>query len=268
MGGPGRRPRPGLDGGIDWHIAALPSVPARTPPAGTAGEHDGAACGFLPCRSPAALAGALRREFASRADPARAAAMAAYMRGRFSFLGLPTPLRRRLAAPLVKAWAGPPLAAAQALWTEPEREFQYVACDLLHSHNRRLAVTDFAGILALAADKSWWDTVDSLAKRVGDLARRYPALIARLDRLIDDDNFWLRRVALLHQLGWKAATDEARLFDYCRRRAGDPEFFLQKAIGWALRDYAWSAPEAVRGFLAAEGERLSPLSRREAGKNL
>lgn len=215
-----------------------------------------------------ALVAALGQALAPHADPARANGMAAYMHHRFPFLGVPTPVRRRATAALIKGWCGNPLPAAQALWHCPEREFQYLACDLLERHGHDLVAADLDGLLALVVDKSWWDTVDTLAKRVGTLVRGDPSLVSRLDCLIADDNLWLRRVALLHQLGWKAATDRDRLFAYCRQRAGDRDFFIRKAIGWALRDYAWQAPEAVRAFLAETGQELSPLSRREAAKNL
>jgi 3-methyladenine DNA glycosylase AlkD len=89
-----------------------------------------------------------------------------------------------------------------------------------------------------------------------------------MDELIDAPNLWYRRVALLHQLGAKSDTDTQRLFDYCLRRADENEFFIRKAVGWALRDYAWHAPGAVRLFLAHHGTRFSPLSLREAAKNL
>jgi len=216
----------------------------------------------------AALISALRQALAPHADAVRAVGMAAYMKNRFAFLGVQTPVRRRATGALLGSWPDHPLAAATALWQCHEREFQYVACDLLERHGERLASDDLAGLLALAASKSWWDTVDSLAKRVGDLVRRDFILNARLDTLIDDDNLWLRRIALLHQLGWKQATDTRRLFAYCRKRASDGDFFMRKAIGWALRDYARYDPEAVRNFLAEHGTELSPLSRREAAKHL
>lgn len=204
----------------------------------------------------------------SLADPVKAAGMAAYMKQRFDFLGVQTPARRQATRALVRSFGGDPLTTAKALWREPEREFQYLACDLLARHTKRLDADTIDGLLDLATSKSWWDTVDTLAGVVGDLVRRERGLVARMDALIDDDNFWLRRIALLHQLGWRNDTDTARLFGYCLRRADEKEFFIRKAIGWALRDYAWHAPAAVRAFLDAEGERLSPLSRREAAKNL
>lgn len=89
-----------------------------------------------------------------------------------------------------------------------------------------------------------------------------------MDAWIEDDDIWLVRTALLHQLAYKSATDTERLFAYCRRRAGHPDFFVRKAIGWALREYAKTDPEAVRAFVADQRALLAPLSVREALKNL
>jgi 3-methyladenine DNA glycosylase AlkD len=89
-----------------------------------------------------------------------------------------------------------------------------------------------------------------------------------MDVALRDDNMWVRRIALLHQLGWRDKTDAHRLFNYCLALSYDKEFFIQKAIGWALRDYAGHAPDAVRIFTHKEKERLAPLSFREANKHL
>jgi 3-methyladenine DNA glycosylase AlkD len=210
----------------------------------------------------------VRAALAPLADPVRADGMGAYMKGKFAFLGVQTPLRRQATRDLIRANSADPLAAATGLWREPEREFQYVACDLLARHAERLPAAALDGLLALVSDKSWWDTVDALAHTIGTLVRRFPALVGQMDRLIDDADLWRRRIALLHQLGAKGDTDSARLFDYCLRRADEKEFFIRKAIGWALRDYAWHDSRAVQRFLDQHGARLSPLSRREAAKNL
>jgi len=202
------------------------------------------------------------------ADAGKAAGMAAYMKQRFAFLGVQTPARRKAVAVLVRGFEGDPLAAAKALWKESEREFQYVACDLLARHAKHLPAEALDELLALVSSKSWWDTVDALASTAGELVAWHPQLVARMDQLIDDPDLWRRRIALLHQLGRKGDTDTARLFGYCLRRAEETEFFIRKAIGWALRDYAWHDPRAVAGFLAGPGAVLSPLSRREAAKNL
>jgi len=98
------------------------------------------------------------------------------------------------------------------------------------------------------------------------MVTRHGGLVAAMDEWIADDDLWVVRTALLHQLFYKADTDARRLFDYCARQAGHTDFFVRKAIGWALREYAKTDPAAVREFVAATP--LSGLSRREALKNL
>lgn len=205
---------------------------------------------------------------APMADPARAAGMAAYMRHRFEFMGVATPERRRAATPLIRAHAGDPVATATALWELPQREYQYVACDLLRYRAGKLHAAHLPVLAALVTAKAWWDTVDSLAVTIGDIALRDASATSRMDEFIGHDDLWLRRVAILHQLAWKERTDRERLFAYCLHCADDPDFFIRKAIGWALRQYARVAPEAVGDFIAANRHRLSPLSLREAGKHL
>lgn len=212
------------------------------------------------------------------AEPALAPAMSAYMLNQFMFLGIQTPRRRALTMALIKGLAGPSdrpaqmhravIDAATRLWALPAREYQYVACDLLMHHQARLQPSDLPELEALVQQRPWWDSVDQLAKVVGAVVHRHPELQARMDELIASPNTWLRRVALLHQLNWRHDTDEARLFRYCLACAGETEFFIRKAIGWALRQYARSQPESVRQFLARHGHQLAPLSRREAGKHL
>lgn len=208
------------------------------------------------------------------ADPARAAAMAAYMRHQFCFLGIQTPARRLATRPLLKQPlpAATLLATAQALWALPEREYQYAAVDLLARQWRQLSPAHLPDLLALVQQKSWWDTVDGLAGVVGDLLHRAkptdPQAQAPMDAALHHPDFWVRRIALLHQLGWKADTDEARLFGYALSLGHESEFFIRKAIGWALRDYARHRPEAVRSFLETHRAKLSGLTVREAGKHL
>jgi len=202
------------------------------------------------------------------ADAGRAGAMAAYMKGKFAFLGIQTPARRQATLPIMRTFTGNPVGAARELWALPEREYQYVAVDLLRRQNKRLVAIDLPVLEALVQDKSWWDIVDGLAPTIGAIVAREPQQVCRMDALIRAPDFWLRRVALLHQLDWKENTDEPRLFDYCLYCADDREFFIRKAIGWALRQYARTNPVAVRHFLATNRERLSGLSFREAAKHL
>jgi 3-methyladenine DNA glycosylase AlkD len=219
----------------------------------------------------AQLVAEVQQAFAPLADEARAAAMAAYMKGQFRYLGIPTPARRAATRPLLRAFAGDAVRVAELLWGLEPREYQYVACDLLRIP--RLGPEALAAIEGLVQQKSWWDTVDSLAPAVGEIVLREkkrgnldPA--ARMDELIAHENLWLRRVAILHQLAWKRETDQERLFAYCLRCAGEKEFFIRKAIGWALRQQARVAPEAVRSFVDLHRARLSPLTAREATKHL
>ncbi|MDE1713730.1 DNA alkylation repair protein (plasmid) [Chromobacterium amazonense] len=212
---------------------------------------------------------ALRAQLTAAADPARAPAMRAYMRGQFDFLGVAAPARRKAAGPWIQsqdaAGADGWLELANALWRQPEREFKYVSVDLQARHAAELPAAALPRLLVTA--KSWWDTVDGLAAWViGGLVRGRRELQTEMDTLAGDGGFWLRRVAILHQLYWKRETDAGRLFRYCSANAADPEFFIRKAIGWALREYAYTDAEAVRGFVASAA--LSPLSRREALKRI
>ena len=121
---------------------------------------------------------------------------------------------------------------------------------------------------SLIVKKSWWDTIDVLSPRIiGDMFSRNNGLVDLFaDQWIEDENIWLQRSAILYQLYHKDKTDEERLFRYIVRRADSKEFFVQKAIGWALRQYAKTRPESVRDFVASHN--LKPLSKREALKHL
>lgn len=205
------------------------------------------------------------------ADPERAVAMSAYMRDQFPFLGLPSP---RLTA-LVRAAALPTptekdlTERATFLWDQPEREFQYVACGQLRRHIKVCGPAFIDVVRELIVTKSWWDTVDTLASHtVGPLVRKHSELLGTMDAWIADDNMWLARTAILYQLGYKDATDAARLFRYCAKQAGHPDFFIRKAIGWALREYTKTDAAAVRHFVHAHAAVLSGLSKREALRNI
>ncbi|NUO60529.1 MAG: DNA alkylation repair protein [Hamadaea sp.] len=213
----------------------------------------------------------LRETLPRHADPERAAAMAKYMRDQFPFLGIPsTPLaalQRELATGLPRPESADAAEIALGCWSLAEREYQYVACSYLRKYAKVLD-EDFLGVAReLIVVKPWWDTVDALAAHVvGPLVSAYPSLVRVMDQWAEQDEMWLTRTAILHQLRYKGATDADRLFRYCRRQAGHPDFFIRKAIGWALREYAKTEPDAVRKFVAAT--ELSGLSRREALKNL
>jgi 3-methyladenine DNA glycosylase AlkD len=111
--------------------------------------------------------------------------------------------------------------------------------------------------------------VDTLAAHtVGPLVAAHPVLVATMDAWVTDENMWLARTAILHQLRYKERTDADRLFRYCTLQAGHRDFFIRKAIGWALRDYARTNPDAVRRYVDEHRSILAPLSIREASKHL
>ncbi|MGV9574089.1 DNA alkylation repair protein [Streptomyces nigra] len=211
--------------------------------------------------------------YGAAADPERAAAMRAYMKDVAPFLGIPSPERRALSRSVLQGTPRPDecdcTAVALRCWRLPEREYQYFAVDLLRRHVRRLSSGFLPVARHLVTTVPWWDTVDALAAHVvGGLVAADPALTADMDAWIEDDDLWVVRTALLHQLRYGERTDAGRLFAYCLRQSGHPDFFVRKAIGWCLREYAKTDPDAVRDFLAREGGRFAPLSVREALKNI
>lgn len=209
----------------------------------------------------------LRKE----ADPKLAAPMAKYMRSQFPYLGIKTPQRKELLKQLISE-EGLPLSGeadrvVRELWDLPEREYQYAAIAVTERLSRRLPPEFIDTLQHLITSKSWWDTVDGLAKTVGQHFTRFPEVKAeRLPQWRTSDNIWLRRSALLFQLSYKKETDFPLLCAIVRENLGSEEFFINKAIGWALRQYAREDPEAVRKFV--ESHKLSKLSRREAMKHL
>jgi 3-methyladenine DNA glycosylase AlkD len=220
----------------------------------------------------AALVDRIAAELAARADPERAGPMARYMRDRFPFLGVMSAgqkdawraatagLPRRLPEPVV-------VEAALALWARPEREHQHLGSTLADRHAEAGEPTPafLSTLEALITTKSWWDTVDALATHgVGAVVQRHPDLRSEMDRWLAGDDMWLARSALLHMNRWKAGADQAWLFDACLARAGDRDFFVRKAIGWALREHSKVDERAVVAFVGAHERELSGLSRREA----
>lgn len=195
------------------------------------------------------------------------------MKHRFAFAGVASPVRKKLQRPLLRAAraVGPDsiLEVAEELWECDEREFHYVGADMLRAQASKLRPDDLDRIRALLQTNSWWDTVDSLASySVGGMVAQHHELVSFMDEWIDDDDFWIARSAILHQIRYKDATDGDRLFTYVDKRAADTEFFIRKALGWALREYAKIAPERVRRFVGAREETLSGLTKREALKHL
>jgi 3-methyladenine DNA glycosylase AlkD len=210
--------------------------------------------------------------YTAAANPADAGPMRAYMRDAFPFLGIKTPRRRELAKQIVRGLPAPDeadlRAVALACWAQPAREYQYFAVDWLVKHANRPGPGFLTTVETLVTTRSWWDTVDALATRVvGPVVANHPVALSTMDKWAADDNLWLARTAILHQLHYKENTDTARLFGYCTALAGHRDFFIRKAIGWALRHYARTDPDAVAAYVRSTPG-LSPLSVREALKHV
>jgi 3-methyladenine DNA glycosylase AlkD len=196
--------------------------------------------------------------------------MRRYMREQFDFFGIKAPHRREITAPLFLA--SPPKDAAELetivreLWQQPFREVQYAACDYLYQYRSMLAARHLAFLRHLIITRSWWDTVDSLATRsLGDLTLRYSQVRSSMDKWVRDPNLWIRRSALLYQLKFRDLTDWPRLRQYCEVTSKEEDFFIRKAIGWSLREYAKVNSAEVKRFVSATD--FSSLTVREALKN-
>ena len=206
--------------------------------------------------------------FYANIDPAQAEPMAAYMKNICPFLGIPKPKRTALSKEFIKQskkaqtidWA-----FVDKCW-RLEREFQYLALDYLRALTHLLTVSDISKLRELAVTKSWWDTIDCLDRIVGSIALNYPEVNDILLKWSADDNFWLRRIAIDHQLLRKEQTDTVLLEKILINNLGQKEFFINKAIGWSLREYSKTNPEWVRAFIAEHRDGLASLSIREASK--
>jgi 3-methyladenine DNA glycosylase AlkD len=212
----------------------------------------------------------LRIKFEKVADKEVAEGAAAYMRNQFEFSGIKTPLRRELGKDLVDASKELSekeiVSLCKELWAQPEREFQYIACDILAKNAKRLS----PGYVKrdakwLITNKSWWDTVDSIRTSVEVVVAANPELEATMFDWVKSKNIWLVRSALIHQLTLRNKTNSTRLFALCELKAEEKEFFIAKGLGWALRSYSYIDPKAVKKFIKDHPE-LTPLAKREGMK--
>ena len=211
----------------------------------------------------------LTARFKAHANPAHAEPMAAYMKGHFHYLGIKSPLRRELQKDFLKQVPNPDRSVdngiVEALWALDAREYQYVAIDLLIKCAKYGPEDAIDVYEKLVLDRSWWDSVDMLAKVIGIHFSKYPHLIhPRVNAYLDSEEMWLQRIALLFQLHYKQQTNW-ELLEHCILYCiGSKEFFIQKAIGWALRQYSRVNPDQVEAFIASHP--LAPLSKREGLK--
>ena len=217
-------------------------------------------------------AASLKTLFEGHANPANAAPMKKYMRDQFEYLGIKSPQLSELMKGFIAANGLPPIrdldVILRDLWFLPQREFQYAATGFLSRSEKELPARFIKTIEYMIVTKSWWDTVDTISGGpLGVHFRRFPDVREKyLAKWRLSDNFWLRRAAILFQLNYKKETDFKLLTEIICENLGSKEFFINKAIGWSLRQYARVDPQAVKKFVQSTA--LHPLSRREAMKHL
>lgn len=196
--------------------------------------------------------------------------MAAYMKNQFPFLGLKKPMRQEICKKFIREWKRSNKIDWDFVWYcwgLPEREFQYLAISYLDTLRRLLTTEDLKKLGELIVDKPWWDTVDSIAPLAGVITLGDPkGKEAYISKWIFDDNIWLKRVSIIFQLKYKEKTDIDFLGRAIQYNSSTREFFVDKAIGWALREYSKTDKGWVKQFI--ESNDLSRLSVREGSKYL
>ena len=198
-----------------------------------------------------------------------AESMSKYMQDKFRFLGVRGATRTEIYKkyfPDARKTKTIDWDFVENCWNKEEREFQYVVVYYLKAMQKFLKREDISRLKYLVVTKSWWDTVDLLAKVVGSLIIRIKGYDQIMLEWSKDSNIWLRRVAILYQLSLKDKVDKQVLDKILVNNLGDSEFFINKAVGWALRDYSKYNPEWVREFIKKNKENMANLSIREASK--
>lgn len=211
----------------------------------------------------------LLQTFYEARNPEQAAQMASYMRNQFPFLGIQTTKRRQLSKDFIKLSKADKVVdwdLVTELWQLDEREFQYLATDYLREMRKYLTLEDVPKLRHLVISKSWWDTVDSLDRTIGNITFPSPKIDAIMLSWSTDDNFWLRRIAIDHQLLRKEKMNVELLEKILVNNLNQTEFFINKAMGWILRDYSKTNPEWVRDFIGRYSDSLSKLTIREGSK--
>lgn len=209
--------------------------------------------------------------FEKNADEDRAESMAHYMRDQFCFYGLSSPKRKTLYKDLLKEEKKRRTIDWELLdrcYADMHREFQYFVCDYLSAMKQYLIYEDIQHIKEYVKSRQWWDTIDCFDRIIGSIGLRDHRVDDLMLEWSVDEDFWLRRLAIDHQLLRKEKTNTALLEKILVNNLGSTEFFINKAIGWALRDYSKTDPVWVMGFIDRHKEQMSSLSIKEGSKYL
>jgi 3-methyladenine DNA glycosylase AlkD len=211
---------------------------------------------------------------AEQANPEKAAGMQAYMKTEMPFYGVQSPGLVPIIRHVVKNFPPPTRADYErlvlALWRLHHREEKYIAQRVAVKHRQFMVPASLPLYRRFIVEGAWWDFVDEASTHmIRELVLDHPAKVwPKIDTWITAQNMWLRRSTIICQVGAKEHTDADRLFSFCEQRAFEKEFFIRKAIGWALREYAKTDGEAVAGFVTKHRDDLSGLSYREATKHI
>jgi 3-methyladenine DNA glycosylase AlkD len=212
----------------------------------------------------------LQKSFKENGQPDKAVKQALYMKNHFVFYGLSSPERRKLQAPfLVKQYLPKKKEAVliiKELWQKPQRELHYFAQELANKYQKQVEIKDIALYEYLITNNSWWDTVDFIAANlIGNYFKHFPEQRQKvIDKWLQSNNKWLQRTCLIFQLKYKKETDVQLLSNCIVQLLGSKEFFINKAIGWALREYSKSNARWVVDFVENYNDKLANLSKREA----
>lgn len=210
----------------------------------------------------------LRTVFEAKADPKIASQQRSYLRDQFLFYGMKTPVRRAIQKPFLAKEFLPPkkdlTQLVRTLWNSPQREYHYFAQELVQKYTKHFEEKDIFLLEFMITNKSWWDTVDFIAtKLIKKYFKKFPnQRDVYIEKWIASDDIWLQRTCLIFQLLEKEKTDTKLLKSVITSLLGSKEFFINKAIGWALRDYSKTNSKWVKEFV--ESTPLQPLSKREA----
>ena len=209
------------------------------------------------------------KAFEENKNDEKAAAMSKYMKNKFKYYGIPTPLRKSIYRELLKREK----ASGKIDWKlldkcyeDEHREFQYFVIDYLSLMQKSLTYDDVPKIRKYIKEKQWWDTIDGFDRIMGDIAFADDRMNVLMSEWSKDDDFWIRRIAIDHQLLRREKTDTELLEKIVVNNFGSNEFFINKAIGWSLREYSKTNPNWVRDFINKHRDKMDKLSIREASK--
>ncbi len=211
----------------------------------------------------------LKRKFEESKDKENAISMAKYMRNLFSFYGIPTPKRKAVYKDFLKEEKKLEKIDWELLdqcYKDSHREFQYFVCDYLIAMNKYLTFEDIPKLKQYITKKEWWDTIDCFDSVIGEIGLRDSRVEKLMLEWSKDKDHWLRRIAIDHQLNRKKKTNKELLEQIIVNNFGSEEFFINKAIGWSLREYSKTNPTWVKEFLDKYKDKLNKLSTREASK--